>query len=70
MNATPKAAGNSTVSEILARTEVLENEKAEAIVSLLAEADELDTSTVRRQAEIKDQLKALGYKVARPRKPK
>ena len=60
----------ASVSDILASAQQIEREKAAAIESLLAEADELDSSTIRWQAEIKQQLKALGYKVARPRKPK
>ena len=68
MNATPLK--TASVSEILANAQQVEIDKKYAIESLLKEADDLDSSTLRRQAEIKTQLKALGYKVTRTRKEK
>ena len=61
---------NASVNDILAQIQQVEIDKKHAIEALLTEADELDTATIRRQVEIKSQLKALGYKVARPRKAK
>lgn len=67
MTATLKA---ESVDEILASARGLEAAKASMIEALRQEAIDLTVSTDRRQDEIKAQLKALGYKVSRPRKAK
>ncbi len=68
--------GSYPIQELITTAEILESErghaalKASAILRLLKEREELAANTEARLKAIKGELAALGYKVARPRKPK
>lgn len=58
----------SEIDVILNQAKAVEKAKALKIQELLQESVDLETETVSRQAEIKAELKALGYKIPRKKK--
>ncbi len=68
--------GSYPIQDTLTTADILESErghaalKASAILRLLKEREDLSANTEARLKAIKSELQALGYKVARPRKPK